>query len=88
MKITKSQLKQIVKEELNTVFEQQSAADIERQAELTAAAASEIAKKKYGAQTYDPDEQIGVTRVDPGQVKMIDLLSDIKGLLQQLVQKP
>ena len=34
MKITKSQLKQLIKEELSVVLEQQSPEDLERQAEL------------------------------------------------------
>jgi hypothetical protein len=34
VKITKSQLKQIIKEELSVVLEQQSPEDLERQAEL------------------------------------------------------
>ncbi len=88
MKITKSQLKKLIKEEFKIISEQQSAEDLERQAELEKTANVAAAREKYGAQTYDPDKQIGTTRVGPGQAKMIDLLTDIKGLLQELVQKP
>tara|TARA_B100002019_G_scaffold284456_1_gene292151 strand:- start:916 stop:1197 length:282 start_codon:yes stop_codon:yes gene_type:complete len=93
MKITKSQLKKLIKEEFKIISEQQSAEDLERQAELEKTANVAAAREKYGAAKAEIDPTLGKAlgaeqRVGPGQVKMIDLLSDIKGLLQQLVQKP
>jgi uncharacterized membrane protein YqiK len=97
MKITKSQLKQLIKEELSTVLEQADVDAIEhvrrRQAELDRASAEAAAKEKYGAKPAEIDPTLGKAlgaeiRVGPGETKMIDLLSDIRGLMQQLVQKP
>ena len=73
MKITKETLKQLVMEELSTVLEQQSPEDLERQAELTA----------------DADRPAPGGRAShTGQLEMIQLLTDIKALMRQLVQKP
>ena len=74
MKITKSQLKQLIKEELSTVLEQQSPEDLERQAELTADA-------------NKPERVTGPAHAS-GQKAIIQLLTDMKALMQQLVQKP
>jgi hypothetical protein len=74
MKITKETLKQLIKEELSTVLEQQSPEDLERQAELTADA--------------DAPRQSSGRPSHTGQLEMIQLLTDIKALMQQLVQKP
>ena len=73
MKITKETLIQLIKEELSTVLEQQSPEDLERQAELTA----------------DADRPAsGARATHTGQLEMIQLLTDIKALMRQLVQKP
>ena len=97
MKITKSQLKQLIKEELSTMVEQADEDAMERvlkrQAELDRASAEAAAEKKYGGKPAEVDPTLGKAlgaeiRVGPGQVKMIDLLSDIRRLMQQLVQKP
>ena len=76
MKITQDTLKQLIKEELRVMTEQQSPEDLERQAELTAdaAAPSHMAARNRASHT--------------GQLEMIQLLTDIKALMQQLVQKP
>jgi len=75
VKITKDTLKQLVMEELSTVLEQQSPEDLERQAELTA-----------DANKPEPAPS-GPARIEK-QTAIIQLLTDIKALMQQLVQKP
>ena len=82
MKITKDTLKQLIREELSVVAEQQSPEDIERQREITA---DEIHKQKYGTtadRAKTVTEQFSLMRTQ------VDLLTDIKDLLQQILQKP
>ena len=82
MKITKSELKQLIQEELKIISEQQSESDLEAQAELEKATNTQAMVDKYGSKGSG---QHSTTR---GVRKMIDLLTDIRGLMQQLVQKP
>jgi len=77
MKITKQQLKKLIKEEIN---EQQSAADIERAEDEAAAADVEAREEKYGSPW-------SVKAKQTGQAAQIDLLTDIRDLLSQLVNK-
>ena len=72
MKITKSQLKKLIKEEIHIVTEQQSAGDLETQRALE--------RDARRAETG-----LDVARKDQVQ---IDLLTDIRGLLQQILNKP
>ena len=71
MKITKSELKELIQEELKIISEQQSEADRQVQAALEKAANLQADKDKYG-----------------DRPQSLDLLTDIKKLMQQLVQKP
>ena len=82
MKITKSELKQLIQEELKIISEQQSESDREAQAELEKAANLQALVDKYGS------KGVGKDSTTKGVRKMIDLLTDIKGLMTQLVQKP
>ena len=73
MKITKSQLKKLIKQEIHIMTEQQSAADMETQRDLER-------KADYGPSYARPSAAQGKAQ--------IDLLTDIRGLLQQILNKP
>ena len=95
MKITKSQLQQIIKEELSSVLEVQSDDDKERQAAITAdaaarqTAAADAAKKvadqkKYGG--AGARDRYETTR--SGQKITIDMLTKLTDMVKQLLEKP
>ena len=73
MKITKSQLKKLIKQEIHIMTEQQSAGDLETQRDLER-------KADYGPSYAHPSVEQGA--------RQIDLLTDIRGLLQQILNKP
>ena len=70
MKITKSQLKQIIKEEVNIMLEQQSEQDLERQAELEDDIIRRAYVDKYGASSGGA--------ASARERKIIDMLSNLK----------
>ena len=95
MKITKSQLQQIIKEELSSVLEVQSDDDKERQAAITADAAGSFTaaaaaakkaadQKKYGG--TERSDRYETTR--SGQKITIDMLTKLTDMVKQLLQKP
>ena len=73
MKITKLQLKQIIKEELDIMTEQPSEEDLGTARDLEADA--------------DLRASMPPTPLTAGRIQ-IDLLTDIRGLLQQILNKP
>jgi hypothetical protein len=77
MKITESQLKQIIKEEVQTIVEQQSPEDLGRQSDWQATAEKAVRAGKYGTGAHDTPS-----------TKSIDLLTEIRDLLQQILDKP
>lgn len=85
MKITKSTLKQLIKEELLVMTEQQSPGDLERQQDITAAAAAAdrpVKRSVMDVSGRERDEEIGLMNAQ------VDLLTDVKALLQQILRKP
>ena len=73
MKITKNKLKQIIKEELDIMTEQPSEEDLETARDLEADA--------------DRRALTPPTTLTAGRIQ-IDLLTDIRGLLRQILNKP
>jgi len=85
VKITKSTLKQLIKEELLVMTEQQSPGDLERQQDITAAAAAAdrpVKRSVMDVSGRERDEEIGLMNAQ------VDLLTDVKALLQQILRKP
>jgi len=85
VKITKSTLKQLIKEELLVMTEQQSPGDLERQQDITAAADAADRPVKRSVMDVggrERDEEIGLMNAQ------VDLLTDVKALLQQILRKP
>lgn len=84
MKITKNKLKQIIKEEISIMLEQQSADDLARQADLQRAADRDAARSKYG--DYYGTQHGAATHKTA--VKIIDMLTDLTDKVDQLLQRP
>jgi hypothetical protein len=83
MKITRSKLKQLIREELSTARGRQSAEDIERTAVATANAnwrAALDAKKARFKQDYPTAEQQAGT--------IVEMLTKLTDMVEQLLQKP
>ena len=85
MKITKSQLKRIIKEELRTVLEKQSAEDKERDLGLEREHDRAARREKYGRSAFvGPSSNKGLG----AQVKIIDMLAkltDMVGTLPSII---
>ena len=85
MKITKSQLKRIIKEELRTVLEQQSPEDLKRAADEMRVHDRAARREKYGRSAFvGPSSNKGLG----AQVKIIDMLAkltDMVGTLPSII---